>query len=176
MVGCGARALASGEWQVARRGKSPHATPAYGAPGKSKATEQDKGEKQIPPATAGRHQRSPKAGDRVRDDNLGAHTPGQVCEGGTRPGKLREAGLDCGDVLGLETLGTLADFKFDQLPFVQGLVAVHLDRGEVHENIFTRLALNESVPFGSVKPLDDTLFSGQLPDSLRSEMLSLEGV
>jgi hypothetical protein len=36
--------------------------------------------------------------------------------------------------------------------------------------------LNESVPFGSVKPLDDTLFSGQLPDSLRSEMLSLEGV
>jgi hypothetical protein len=71
-------------------------------------------------------------------------------------------GLDCGDALGLETLGALADFKFDQLAFVQGFIAVHLDRGEVHENIFTGLALNESVPFGSVEPFHDTLFSGQL--------------
>jgi hypothetical protein len=44
------------------------------------ATEQDKGEKQIPPATAGRHPRSPKADDRVRDDNLGAH-PGRLTRG-----------------------------------------------------------------------------------------------
>jgi hypothetical protein len=69
--------------------------------------------------------------------------------------------LDLGDVFSLEAFGALADLKLDKLAFVQRLVAVHLDGGEVNENILARLALNEPVPLGSVEPLDDTLFSSQ---------------
>ncbi len=70
--------------------------------------------------------------------------------------------LSGGDVFGLKTLRALADFKFHHLALVQGLVAFHLDRGEMHENIFPGLALNEPIPLGGVEPLHYTMFSGQL--------------
>src|SRR5713101_1135571 len=70
--------------------------------------------------------------------------------------------LGLGDVLGLVALGTLPDFKLDCLAFRQSLVAVHLDGREVNEDILARLALDEPIPLGSVKPLHHTLFSAQL--------------
>jgi hypothetical protein len=49
-------------------------------------------EKQIPPATAGRHQRSPKSGDRGRDDSLCASVLPHALVAATDPTRL-----DCDD-------------------------------------------------------------------------------
>ena len=68
---------------------------------------------------------------------------------GECPGRNRDTqryGLKAGNVLGLKTLGTLLHFKLYCLTLVQGLVAVHLNGGEVHENVFSRLPLDEAVP------------------------------
>jgi hypothetical protein len=70
--------------------------------------------------------------------------------------------LSGGDVFGLKTLRALAHFKLHHLALIQGLVAFHLDRGEMNENIFPGLALDETIPLGGVEPLHDTLFSSQL--------------
>jgi hypothetical protein len=59
----------------------------------------------------------------------------------------------------------LFDLEFDHLAFIQGLVSIHLYGGEVHENVFARLALDESVTFRRIKPLHHTLFSAQLSGS-----------
>lgn len=66
------------------------------------------------------------------------------------------------DVFGLETLRPLFHFEFHLLPFVQRFIAVRLDGGEMNENVFARLSLNESVPFGGIKPFHCTLFFAQL--------------
>ena len=50
-----------------------------------------------------------------------------------------------GDVLSLIAFRALADLEFDHLAFVECLIAVHLDGGEVHKHVFARLALNETV-------------------------------
>jgi hypothetical protein len=73
--------------------------------------------------------------------------------------------LDLGYVFSLEALGSLLDFKLDKLAFVQRFVSIHLDRGEVNEDVLSRLALDETIPFGSIEPLDHTLFSSQSCDS-----------
>jgi len=52
--------------------------------------------------------------------------------------------LDACNVLSLKTLGALLDFKFHCLTFVERLISFHRDRREVHENIFSGLALDES--------------------------------
>src|SRR5579863_2314107 len=67
-----------------------------------------------------------------------------------------------GNVFGLIALRPLFDLKLDHLAFVQCLVSVHLDGGEVDEHVFARLALDEPIAFGSVKPFHYTLFSAQL--------------
>src|SRR5690348_4302834 len=67
-------------------------------------------------------------------------------------------GLKAYDVLSLKALRTLFDFKFHSLPFIQGFVAVHLNGGEVHENVFPGLALNKSVALRSIEPLHSSLF------------------
>src|SRR5258708_40117174 len=66
--------------------------------------------------------------------------------------------LDRRNVFSLKAFGALFHFKLHSLPFVEGLVAVHGNRGEVHENIFSRLALNETKAFGGIKPLHCSLF------------------
>jgi len=73
--------------------------------------------------------------------------------------------LCCGDVFSLVAFRALFDLEFDCLAFVQGLIAFHLNGGEVNEHVFARLALDESIAFGCVKPLYCALFSAQLGDS-----------
>jgi hypothetical protein len=58
----------------------------------------------------------------------------------------------------LETFGPSSDFKFNCLAFVQRLVPVALNGGEVHEYIFAGLALYESEALAGVKPLYGSLF------------------
>ena len=66
------------------------------------------------------------------------------------------------DVFCLEALRPLLYFEFHLLSFVQRFIAVRLDSGEMNENIFARLSLNESVPFGGIKPFHCALFFAQL--------------
>ena len=51
-----------------------------------------------------------------------------------------------GDVFSLIALRSLFDLELDHLAFVQCLVSVHLDGGEVNEHVFARLALDETIP------------------------------
>ena len=51
------------------------------------------------------------------------------------------------DVLSLKALGPLTNFEFHKLPFIQRFVSVHLDRGEMDENVLPGLPLNEPIPF-----------------------------
>ena len=67
-------------------------------------------------------------------------------------------GLEASDVRCLETLGSLGDFEFNGLTFVQRLVAIGLNGREVNENIFAGLALNESESLCSIEPLYCSLF------------------
>src|SRR5208282_6239305 len=69
-------------------------------------------------------------------------------------------GLESDDVLSLKALRALLDFKLHGLPFVEALVPLGLDRREMHEDILTGLALDESVALCRIKPLHCTLFSG----------------
>src|SRR6266446_2342588 len=80
--------------------------------------------------------------------------------------------LGGGDVFGLKALGALLDLKLHRLPFRQRLVSIHLNRGEMDEDVLSRLALNEPIAFCCVEPLDHTLFSAQLstPRSERSQL------
>ena len=61
-------------------------------------------------------------------------------------------------VLGLQALGALLDFEFDGLAFVEGFIALGLDRRKVDENILPGLALDESVSLAGVEPLHCSLF------------------
>src|SRR5260221_10076052 len=80
-------------------------------------------------------------------------------------GPFRLSRLWCGDVFSLIALRSLFDLELDHLAFVECLVSLHLYGGEVHEHVFARLALDESIPFRCVKPLHYTLFSAHLLDS-----------
>ena len=89
-----------------------------------------------------------------------------------RPRPRRERGLDRtmdvedrlagGDVFGLEAFRPLLNLELHHLPLGQRLVAIHLNRGEMNENVLSRLALDEPIPLCCVKPLHNTLFSAQL--------------
>jgi hypothetical protein len=72
--------------------------------------------------------------------------------------RAAEHGLKAGNVFRLKTFGALFDFEFNRLAFIERLVAIHRDRGEVHEYVFTGLALNETIAFGSIEPLHCALF------------------
>ncbi len=62
------------------------------------------------------------------------------------------------DVRGLRTLRPLFDFELDGLAVVQRSIPIGYDGGEVDDNIFSILALNESEAFSGVKPLHCSLF------------------
>jgi hypothetical protein len=67
--------------------------------------------------------------------------------------------LEGGDVRRLQAFGTLGDFEFNRLAFVQRFVTLRLNRGEVDENVLAVLALDESKSLAGVKPLYCSLFS-----------------
>src|SRR5271169_1384881 len=69
------------------------------------------------------------------------------------------ADLQADYVLRLQTFRPLLHFKFHRLTLVEGLVALGLDRGEMHEHIFARLALDKPIALGRVEPLHRTLLS-----------------
>src|SRR5688500_17601774 len=65
---------------------------------------------------------------------------------------------DGAHVLGLGTLGALGDLELDALVLLEGLVALHLDRGEVHEDVVAAALLrNEAEALLGVEPLDGAL-------------------
>ena len=76
-------------------------------------------------------------------------------------GRPARSWLEANDVLGLQALGALADFEFNRLPFVEALIPLRLDGGEVHEDILTGLALDEPVTLAGVEPLHCSLFFTQ---------------
>src|ERR1039457_3388017 len=55
--------------------------------------------------------------------------------------------LYLGDLLSLRALGTLTDLELHKLSFVQRLVSIHFDGGEVNEDVLSRLTLNEPKSF-----------------------------
>lgn len=55
----------------------------------------------------------------------------------------------------METIARRLDIKLDLLPGLEGLVAVHIDIGVVHKEIFAaRVGPDETIPFGIIEPLD----------------------
>jgi hypothetical protein len=86
-------------------------------------------------------------------------------------GPVESKRSDLGDVLSLKALGPLLDLELHKLAFVQRLVSIHLNRGEVHEDVVSRLALDKSKSLRCVKPLHHTLFSSQSGNSSASDVL-----
>src|ERR1700730_5374043 len=72
--------------------------------------------------------------------------------------ECRGGGLQSVHVLSLQTLGTLLDLELNLRSFIQTPVTVSLDGREMHEYIVATGALDESIAFGSVKPLHSTFF------------------
>jgi hypothetical protein len=60
-------------------------------------------------------------------------------------------------VRGQKALGTFQELEFHGFSFVEGPVAVFLDRGKMHEYVLTGGALNEAISFGSIEPFDCSL-------------------
>lgn len=79
--------------------------------------------------------------------------------------------LEADDGFRLQSLGSFLDFELDSLPFVEGFIALGLDSAVVNEDVLTALTLDEPVTLAGVKPLDGTLFSGQLRNSLLESYL-----
>jgi len=67
--------------------------------------------------------------------------------------------LEAGDVRCLQSLGTTGHFEFNRLAFVQRLVSLRLNGGEMNEYILAGLALNESESLAGIEPLYCSLFS-----------------
>jgi len=61
---------------------------------------------------------------------------------------------DAGHIGGAKTLGTLLTNELDRFPFVQSLIAVLLDRGEMDEHVFAAGALNKTETLCPIEPLD----------------------
>src|SRR5277367_1014799 len=59
---------------------------------------------------------------------------------------------------GVQSFRPLLALELDGLAFVEALIAVFLNRGEVDEDIFSSRALNEAITLGPVEPLHDTVF------------------
>jgi len=56
-----------------------------------------------------------------------------------------------------KALGTFQKLILHRLAFVKGPVAVFLDSGKMHKDVFSGRPLNEAIAFGSVEPLDCSL-------------------
>jgi len=92
---------------------------------------------------------------------------GNFCRTAKNPPLGREgswnwfAGFLCcpDDVCRLKAFGALEQIELHGLTFIQGAVAVLLDRGEVHEHIFSRGALDEPISLRPVEPLHCSFLS-----------------
>src|SRR4051794_4168824 len=61
--------------------------------------------------------------------------------------------LDALHVGGVESLCARLDLELDLLTLGERLEPIHRDRGEVHEDIFAPLLLDEAIPLGVIEPL-----------------------
>jgi hypothetical protein len=75
-----------------------------------------------------------------------------------RARNLRVPVLAAADVLCLETLRSLDAFELYRLAFVQAAVAIFLNDGVVHKDVFSSATLDKTVTFRTVKPLHSSLF------------------
>jgi hypothetical protein len=66
------------------------------------------------------------------------------------------SGLDDGDAGSLQTLGALFNCELDPLAFIQIAEPITKNSGVVYEYILAIFALNESVAFATIEPLDRT--------------------
>src|SRR6185437_12646482 len=57
------------------------------------------------------------------------------------------------NVGGVESFVASTDFELDLLSFSERLEAVHCDRREMHEDVFTALLFNEAIALGIIEPL-----------------------
>src|SRR5262249_6396822 len=67
------------------------------------------------------------------------------------------------NLLGLRALLALGDLELDPRPVVEGLVPVHVDRGEVDEHVLPTVDCDEAVALLAVEPLDGALRHCALP-------------
>jgi hypothetical protein len=79
--------------------------------------------------------------------------------GQSLPARLSMFRLESGDVRGLQALRPTGDFEFNRLSFVQRLISLRLNRGEMDENVLAGLTLDESIAFAGVEPLHYSLLS-----------------
>src|SRR5207248_5346136 len=56
-----------------------------------------------------------------------------------------------------KALGTFQKLILHCLAFVKGPVAIFLNSGKMHKDVFSGRPLNEAIAFGSVEPLDCSL-------------------
>ena len=73
-------------------------------------------------------------------------------------------------VRGVESFGSLLAFELDRVAFVQSLIPVLLNRGEVYEDVLTGGTLDKPVSLGSVEPLDHAIF---LQANFLSDLINL---
>src|SRR5436309_14452607 len=66
------------------------------------------------------------------------------------------------DVACLKSFRTFEQVELHALAVIQGAIAVLLDGGEMHEDVFAGGPLDEAKPFGSVEPLHCSLLSHKL--------------
>jgi hypothetical protein len=71
---------------------------------------------------------------------------------------ILRSGLEGLDVRGLQALWSLGNLEFNRLAVIQRLIAISHNRGEMHEHIFSTLALDETEALAGVKPLHCSLF------------------
>jgi hypothetical protein len=74
------------------------------------------------------------------------------------PFVILRSGLEGLDVRGLQALRSFGDLEFNRLAVIQRLIAISHNRGEMYENIFSTLALDETEALAGVKPLHCSLF------------------
>ena len=103
----------------------------------------------------GRRQRSSCATDSPRSTRRGTARAGKRRARRSEPAPRQ---LEAGDVGRLQAFRTLRDFKLYRLAFIQRLVTICLNGGEVYENVLAALPLDESVALAGVKPLYCSLF------------------
>ena len=69
------------------------------------------------------------------------------------------------DLFGLGAFLTLGDLELDARTVVERLVTVHINRGEVDEDVLTTVDRDEAVALLAVEPLDSALCHCALPHS-----------
>jgi len=89
-------------------------------------------------------------------NNKGDPKAAFVFESEVSPLKCRN--LQCANVLCLPALLAFGHSKFNRLAFFQTTVAIALNGGEMHENIFSTLTRDKTEAFGGIEPLNCSLF------------------